>query len=189
MSVTARDLARIHRHSVEEYQRMGETGILGPELRTELIEGEIVEMTPIGPEHAGTVKFLNARLVVAVGECALVSTQDPVTLTPFSEPQPDLALLCPRNDFYRGANPRPEDVLLLIEVADSSLRYDRDLKLPLYARAGIPEVWLVDLTGRCLTRYRGPGEEGYREQEVLADLSQLTLPIEPEVALDLSDLF
>jgi len=189
MTVTARQLARLHRLMVDDYHRMGETGILGPELRTELIEGEIVEMTPIGPSHGGTVNLLAKRLTTRVGDAALVSIQNPVVLDDHSEPQPDLALLRPRADFYRDAHPRPRDVLLVIEVADSTLRYDRDVKLPLYARAGIPEVWLVDLRGRELVIYRRPGATGYAESVQPGERTALSLPLDPPLTLDLSDLF
>jgi Uma2 family endonuclease len=149
--------------TVEEYLRMGESGILGPEERVELIEGEIIQMTPIGPPHSGTVIHLNALLVRGVGDRAMVSPQLPVRLGDLSMPQPDLALLKARSNFYTDAHPREGDVLLLIEVADSSVRYDRRVKLPLYARFGIPEYWIVNLPESCIEAYHTPDEEGYQE--------------------------
>jgi Uma2 family endonuclease len=134
------------RFTVVEYHRMGEAGILREGDRVELIDGEIVEMTPIGSRHASCVKRLNQLFVRALGDRAVVSVQDPIAIPPESEPQPDLALLRPRADFYAGGHPGPADVLLVVEVADTSAPFDRGVKIPLYARAGITEVWLVDLT-------------------------------------------
>lgn len=175
--------------TVDDYHRMGEAGILGPELRTELIEGEVVEMPPIGHLHGGTVKFLVNRLTRSVGERAVVSVQDPIRLDNHTEPQPDIALLCPKGDFYRTAHPRPGDILLVIEVADTTLRYDRDVKLPLYARAGIPEAWLVDLQGLRLTLYRNPGADAYGDILPVEELSRLTLPAPLDGVVDLAALF
>jgi Uma2 family endonuclease len=164
------------RFSVADYHRMGEAGILGPELRTELIDGEVVEMPPIGHPHAGTVKLLSNLLKEHLGATAIVSVQDPVWLNDHTEPLPDLALLRPRPDYYRNGHPTPGDVLLIIEVADSSLSYDRDVKLPRYALAGIPEVWLVDLAGRRLLRHCQPAGRTYADVAELADLSAVSLP-------------
>ena len=168
---------------------MGETGILGPELRTELIDGEIIEMPPIGHPHAGTVKLLANLLKEAVGTVAVLAVQDPVWLNDHSEPLPDIALLRPRPDYYRNGHPGPMDVLLLVEVADSSLRYDREVKIPRYARAGIPEVWLVDLAGSQLSIYRRPGANGYADVSRPADLSAVPLPLTSLATFDLSALF
>ncbi len=189
MSATAQTLARVHRLSVADYHRMGETGILGPELRTELIDGEIIEMPPIGHPHAGTVKLLANLLKETVGSAAVLAVQDPVWLNDHSEPLPDIALLRPRSDYYRRGHPGPDDVLLLIEVADSSLRYDREVKIPRYARAGIPEVWLVDLGGSALSIYRKPGASGYAQVSKAADLAAVPLPLAGPVVCDLSALF
>ncbi|WP_295429908.1 Uma2 family endonuclease [uncultured Thiodictyon sp.] len=189
MSATAQTLARVHRLSVADYHRMGETGILGPELRTELIDGEIIEMPPIGHPHAGTVKLLANLLKETVGSAAVLAVQDPVWLNDHSEPLPDIALLRPRSDYYRNGHPGPDDVLLLIEVADSSLRYDREVKIPRYARAGIPEVWLVDLGGSALSIYREPGASGYAQVSKAADLAAVPLPLAGPVVCDLSALF
>jgi Uma2 family endonuclease len=146
---------------VHDFHRMGEAGILGPEDRVELIEGELVEMTPIGAAHAGATLGLNRRLSLALGERAFVAVQNPIRLDEGSEPQPDIAVLRPRADDYRSEHPTPADILLLIEVADSSLRLDRQVKLPLYARHGVPEVWIVDLAGGAVELCRGPGPGGY----------------------------
>jgi Uma2 family endonuclease len=131
--------------TVDEYHRMSEAGILSETDRVELIEGEIVKMSPIGKYHAACVKRLNRVLNRKIGDEAIVSVQDPIRLDDYSEPQPDIALLKPRADFYAQGLPQAEDVLLIIEVADSSVEYDRNVKLPQYAKAGIPETWLGNL--------------------------------------------
>ena len=129
-----------HCFTVAEFERMGEAGVFPYGARLELIEGEIVEMSPIGSRHAACVKFLSRFMNRAVGDIALVSTQDPIQLDEFSEPQPDVALLRLRDDFYRGAHPTPADVFLIIEVADTTVEYDRLVKVPLYAKAGSRSV-------------------------------------------------
>jgi Uma2 family endonuclease len=189
MTATAHPLARVHRLSVADYHRMGETGILGPDLRTELLDGEVIEMPPIGHPHAGTVKYIANRLKETVVVTAVVAVQDPVWLDDRTEPLPDIALLRPLPDYYRSAHPGPADVILLIEVADTSLEYDRQVKLPRYARAGIPEVWLVDLTGRRLSIHRGPGPDGYALAVIPGDLTAVPLPLPDIPPVDLGALF
>ena len=184
-------LGRVHRLSIADYHRLGETGILGPELRTELIDGEVIEMPPIGHPHAGTVNLLGNLLVAAVAGRAVVAVQNPVWLDDHTEPLPDLALLRPRPDFYRNGHPGPDDVWLLIEVADTSLTYDREVKLPRYARAGIPTVWLVDVGNCRLAIYRQPGAGGYGEVESPGDLTAVALPLGDGATrtIDLGGLF
>ncbi|MCF8005473.1 MAG: Uma2 family endonuclease [Chromatiaceae bacterium] len=148
--------------SVDAYHQMIRAGIFDEDDRVELIDGALRAMPPIKPDHAGKNKRLNRLLNLRVGDEALVSVQDPLTLQPRSEPEPDLMLLRPRDDFYEGANPTPADTLLVIEICDSSLRYDREVKVPLYAAHGVPEVWLVDLQHRRLELYREPGADDYR---------------------------
>jgi Uma2 family endonuclease len=150
-----------HKLDVSQYHRMGEAGVFEGNERVELIEGEIVEMAPIGDRHAGTTNKLTELLVVAARGRAVVAVGNPVRLDRYNEPQPDFALLEPRADFYRGSVPTPSDVLLLIEVADSSLRFDRAVKLPLYARHGIPELWIVDLQHDIIEVCREPHGDGY----------------------------
>ena len=189
MSIPAQSLPHRHALTVNDYHRMGEAGILPPEARVELIEGEVIDMSPIGSHHAGIVTRLNRLLVQAVGTKAIVSIQNPVILDGHSEPQPDIALLQPRDDFYTLAHPKAREVLLLIEVAESSLRYDREIKIPLYARHGIPEVWLIDVEQRRLTQFLDPRESGYRSS-VDVDVSNRLTPFAlPGVDLDLSQLF
>ncbi len=152
-----------HRFTVDEYYRMAESGILTPGQRVELIEGEIVDMTPIGRRHMACVDRLTRDFVSALGDRAIVRVQGALRLHDYSEPEPDLVILRPRDDFYAGQDAGPDDALLVIEVADSSEHYDRQVKVPLYARAGIREVWLVDLTAGRITSYRQPGPDGYAE--------------------------
>lgn len=148
--------------TVSEYHRMAEAGILGEDDRVELIEGEIVEMSPIGSRHAACVRRLNSLFGSRVGERAIVDVQNPVRLGEHSEPQPDLVLLRFRPDLYAAAHPGPEDVLLLVEVVETSGVYDRGVKVPLYAKAGIREVWLADLAEDRVEVYRQPSPQGYR---------------------------
>jgi Uma2 family endonuclease len=150
-----------HRFTVEEYHRMGEAGIFSEDDRVELIEGEIVEMAPIGSPHAGTTDYLHDTLSQMLGKRARVRAQSPIVLVPDSEPQPDIAVLRYRSDFYRGGHPRLEDIFFLIEVSDTTGEFDRIVKLPLYGRAGIPEVWIVDLAAHCVEVYVGPSPDGY----------------------------
>ncbi|MGQ0653556.1 MAG: Uma2 family endonuclease [Betaproteobacteria bacterium] len=171
-----------------DYHRMGEAGVLAPEARVELIEGEIVDMAPIGKAHASIVDRLNRELVQALGERAIVRVQGPVQLGELSEPEPDLALLKPRADFYREAAAAAADVLLIIEVADTTQRYDRRVKVPLYARHGIPQVWVIDLENRLVHFHRRPVGEGY--DDVASSAHPGMAPIErlPGVSVDLSHL-
>lgn len=152
-----------HRFTVAEYHHMGEAGIFSEDDRMELIDGEVVEMTPIGSRHAAVVMRLNRLLQGAIGDRALVNPQNPVELTEYSEPQPDLSLLVPRADFYAGGHPRPQDTLLVVEVADSTLAYDLGVKLPLYAAAGVPEAWVVDIAARALHVHAGPASGRYQD--------------------------
>jgi len=153
------------RFTVEEYYEMGRAGILHEDDRVELIEGEIIEMSPIGSKHAACVKRLNRRFTQGLGDRAVVSVQDPVRINRHSEPEPALAVLQPRQDDYAIGHPGPVDVLLLIEVAETSARYDREVKLPLYARAGIPEVWLIDLESGEVEAHRRPSQGTYSDVE------------------------
>ena len=156
----SRQLAK-HWITADEYERMGDAGIFSSDSRLELIEGEVYEMSPIGSPHAACVKFLSTLLNRLFGGKLLVSTQDPIRLNDFSEPQPDIALLRWRDDFYRTAHPRAEDIVLLIEVADTTLHIDRVVKLPLYAKAGIPEVWIVNLIDDQIEIYAEPTGDTY----------------------------
>jgi Uma2 family endonuclease len=148
--------------TADEYERMGEAGILRPDARLELLEGEIYEMSPIGSRHAACVDALSLLLTEIVGRRFRVRTQSPIRLDDFSEPQPDVALLRWRDDFYRDAHPTPADVLLVIEVADTTVESDRRYKLPLYAKAGINEAWLVNLPDEKIELYAEPANGAYQ---------------------------
>src|SRR5262249_48453126 len=152
-----------HRFTVADYHRMAEAGILDEDDRVELIEGEIVDMTPIGRRHQARVDHLAELFFRGLAEKVIIRVQGSIRLSDLSEPEPDLVLLRRRADFYADADAGPADVLLIVEVADTSLPHDRDVKVPLYARAGIPEVWLVDLNGESVGVHREPGPQGYRE--------------------------
>lgn len=139
-----------HRVTVDEFHKMGEAGVFTEDDRVELVDGEMVDMAPIGSRHASVVKRLTNLLATLAQGSAIVSAQDPLRLAPHSELEPDFMLLKPRADFYSEAHPGAEDVLLLIEVCDTSVLYDREVKLPLYARYGVAEVWLIDLDARTV---------------------------------------
>ena len=175
------------RFTVDEYHRMGEAGILREDDRVELIEGEILEMAAIGGRHAACVNDLAEWFITRLAGRAIVSIQNPVRLPPSSEPEPDLMLLRARADRYREALPGPEDVLLIAEVADTTLHYDRGTKLPLYAAAGIAEVWLVDLERRRVLVYRRPADDMYGETAI-AEQGTLTPLAFPDLALPLADI-
>jgi Uma2 family endonuclease len=156
MSAQTEAWPRPHRLTVHDYYRMAEVGLLHPDDRTELIEGEIVDMPPIGSEHASVVTLLNRQLMRAVDDSVDVRVQLPVRFMPRSEPQPDFALVRRTADAYRHDHPTAKDVLLLIEVSDSTLRYDLDTKTRLYAAHGIPEYWVIDVVNRRVVRHRAP---------------------------------
>ena len=154
-----------HLFTVDEYHRMSEAGIFGEDDRVELIEGEIVDMSPISSRHAACVKRLNREMSQRLGDRAIISVQDPIQLDERSEPQPDLAVLKPREDFYASKHPTAEDVLLVVEVAETSLAYDRTVKVNLYGRKGIGEVWLIDLVSEAVELYADPANGEFRVRE------------------------
>lgn len=179
---------RPYRFTVDQYHQMGEAGVFRPEDRVELIDGEIIEMNPIGDAHAGGVNRLNLTFVERLARRALVAPQNPVYLASHDEPQPDLAILRFRDDFYASLGPRPEDILLLIEVADSSASYDRRVKAPLYALNGIPEYWLVDLGRGQVVVYRDPSPDGYLSMQVHQRGATLSLVQLPDVTIAVADI-
>ena len=176
------------RFTVEDYHRMARAGILTEDDRVELLEGEIVEMTPIGSRHAACVDRLTRLLTSALRDRVIVRVQSPIRLSQHSEPQPDLALLRPRPDFYVRAHPGPEDVLLVIEVAEASAEPDRAVKIPLYARAGVPAAWLVELAEERITGHEGPTPEGYRIVGELRRGDRLRLDPLPGLDLPVSEV-
>ncbi len=181
-------VAERKRFTVDEYHKLGKAGVLGENDRIELVEGELIQMAPIGSVHAAIVARLQRLFHAGVPQGFAVWTQNPLSLPPSSEPQPDLALIKPRTDDYLGSLPAASDVLLVIEVADTTLAYDRDVKMPLYAKHGIPEAWLIDVGAACLEMHRDPGAEGYRtllRPDRDAAVSPLALP---DVSIDLKAL-
>ena len=176
------------RFTVDEYHRMGRAGVFHEDDRVELLEGQIVEMSPIGPAHAGCVAALTGLLGRRGGERVVVWVQNPVDLGERSEPQPDVALLAPRADAYRTAHPRVRDMLLVIEVADTSLEHDRDVKVPLYAAAGVPEVWLVNLTDDVVTLYRDPVGGRYATVRTARRGETVTSLLVPAATLRVEDI-
>ena len=150
------------RFTADEYQRMGQVGILSEHDRVELIDGEILSMTAMGPRHNACVSHATRALVRATGDNAIVLPQGSVRLDLYYEPEPDLVLLRPRADFYASRHAGPADILLIIEIADSSLEYDRGVKAPVYAAAGIQEYWLADLNANIVWRYSSPEQGAYR---------------------------
>lgn len=178
-----------HKLTVADYHRMGEAGVLRKDDRVELIEGEITDLTPIGSYHASAVNLLVRLFSAVIREAAMLSVQSPVSLSSRSEVQPDLVLALPRKDFYRFAHPGPADILLLIEVADTSFRYDREVKVPLYARHGIPELWLVDLVNARLEVFRQPRNGQYRVHEILERPARATPQRLPQCEVEISGLW
>lgn len=174
---------RRHRFTVDEYYRMARAGVFGEDDRVELIEGGLVDMSPIGPEHAGATSYLSHALLARLRERAQVRVQLPLRIDATSEPEPDLLLVRPRDDHYRSAHPQPEDVLLLIEVAETSRDYDRQIKLPLYARAEIPEVWLADLVERTVAVHRQPRDGRYGELQTYGPGEVLRCDALPELEI------
>ena len=151
-----------HRFTVAEYERMGQTGIFSEDDRVELVNGEVIQMSPIGDRHAACVDFLTQFITLRLRRSAIVRVHNPVRLNEHSQPQPDITILKPRDDFYRHRSPRPKDVLLVIEVSDTTLEYDLKVKVPLYARAGIPETWVVNLPEERIEVYGDPAGGEYR---------------------------
>lgn len=177
-----------HRFTVEEYHRMAAAGVFGEDDRVELLEGEIVETTPIGSRHAASVNQLTELFGDRLRRRVVVSVQNPVRLGTHSEPQPDVALLRLRPDRYAGRHPGPEDVLLLVEVADTTRRWDREHKVPLYAGAGVGEVWLVDVGAEELEVFRGAEGGGYREVTLARPGETVAPDALPDVVLDVAEL-
>lgn len=175
MATMATDSFSLRRHllTVTDYHRMGDTGILEPDDRVELISGEVLDMSPIGSLHAAFVAALAEHFSRVSARTCTVWSQNPIRLGDMSEPQPDITLVKPRTDFYAAAHPTADDVLLIVEVAETSLAYDLGVKVPLYAQHGIPEVWVIDVTTRITHRFRGPGPAGYAEQTSIAAESPL----------------
>lgn len=177
-----------HHFTVSEYERMGETGIFAPDARVELIEGEIIEMSPIGSHHAACVELVAEAVRNSVQSRFLVRTQNPIVLDDFSEPQPDIAVLRFRHDRYRNAHPRPNDILVIIEVAETTVHYDRHVKMPLYARAGISEALLFNLPDDRLEYFARPEPGVYQVNRIINRGEQFESTSVPGLTLDVATI-
>lgn len=178
-----------HRLTVDEYYRMAEVGLLAPDARVELIDGEIVDMPPMGSPHGGTGMLLIQRFTKSVGDAAIVTAGSALILGKYSVPQPDLMLLRPRGDFYRRSNPTPDAVLLVLEISDSTWRYDREIKAPLYAQHGISDYWIVNLRKQELNCCRGPRRGEYTEVVSITHPGVIPVQSLGDVQVDLTGLF
>jgi Uma2 family endonuclease len=182
LSVRTRPIA------VDEYYRMGEVGILRPDERVELLNGRIVEMPPIGPRHNYAVGTLNAKLTIMLGDRAVCFCQGPVRLDRFSEPQPDIAVVRGPRERYLDAHPTPADALVVIEVSDATLTYDRGEKLKAYATAAIPEYWIVDIRHQRIDVYTEPDGDGYRSHAVVSRDQHLASRAFPHDSVDANEI-
>ncbi len=175
-----------HRLTVEQFHRMGEAGVLAPDARVELIEGNVVEMAPIGSRHYAAVSRLARLLVQALESRAIVSSQLSIRLDHMSELKPDVAIYKPRDDFYAGGLPTATDALLVIEISDTALDYDVRIKGPLYARHGVPEYWIFDLPARALRVFRKPRGDEYTVVKARETPDVVTLPGLQGLSVDLA---
>ena len=186
-------LAQVKRFSVDEYHRLVELDFFHEDDRVELIVGEIIQMSPKGKAHTNCCRNLLNQLALLIAGRAELQCQDPIKLSSNNEPEPDFVILQRRADNYRNALPNPDDVLLVIEIADSSLKYDREIKLPLYAEASITNYWIFNLVENCLEAYseplRGVQGFGYRVKRIVLFNEAIALPNFPDLSLDLSKVF
>lgn len=174
--------------TVYEYYQMAETGILSEHVRTELINGEVIEMSAMGVRHRAAVNRASDLLVPMFKGKAQISVQLPVRLNDFNEPQPDICFLKPRRDFYETKHPGPTDVFMVMEVSDTSLGYDRDVKLGVYAAARVPEVWIEDLVNQTLMVFRDPSRKAYKTSLNFRRGESVSLLAFPEIPIAVSDL-
>ena len=174
--------------TVEEYYRMAEVGILRPDERVELINGEVIVMAPIGNPHATGVRRIERVFSQTAGSSVTISGQNPVLIGERSTPQPDVAILRYREDDYFGKLPSAEDVLLVIEVSDTSLAYDRNVKVNLYAQANIPETWITNLPEDCIEAFTGPGPNGYTQHTIYQRGDRIAPSTLPGVEFAVEDL-
>ena len=175
--------------TVQKYQEMIEAGMFTSDDHIELIRGEIIEMSPIGRKHIASVNRLNAILSQKLSDQVIVSIKNSVELDDNSAPQPDVALLKKRDDFYRDSVPNPRDIFLIIEVADTTIKSDRDIKIPLYAEANINEVWLVDTNNQLIEVYRQPFNGVYRQKQTFLLGESISILAFPDVTIAVNDVF
>ncbi|MBM3395756.1 MAG: Uma2 family endonuclease [Betaproteobacteria bacterium] len=185
------DLSTLNHYklTIEEYHKLAEVGILNEDSRVELIEGELIQMAPIGPPHWSIVNRLTRLLVTLAGDQAVVSVQNSVRLPPNSEPQPDFVIARPEMANIRSRIAGPADTLLVIEVADTTLAYDRGVKLRLYAKSGIPEFWIVNVQNETIEVYGAPTPEGYQTKFIKDKGDYATLKAVPGLSIDIAKLF
>jgi Uma2 family endonuclease len=174
--------------TVDEYLRMGEAGVFHPEARLELIEGEIIEMSPVGDRHVVCVNRANALFTSRLAGKVMVSVQNPVRLSRYTEPQPDIVLAPWRDDFYASKRLSAEHTVLVIEISDSTVRYDRNRKMPLYAQAGVPELWIENLQEDVILVYRDPGPKTFSTSLVFHRGESVSLAAFPDVAFNVDEL-
>lgn len=177
-----------HRLTVDQYYRMAETGVLAPDARVELIEGDVIDMAPMGSRHYAAVSRLNRLLVQATSDHAMIAVQSPLRLGPYSEPEPDVAVLRPRGDFYGSGLPTAQDALLVIEVADSTAAYDLRLKSRLYARHGVPVYWVVEVGAGVLHTFTLPVGDAYTVVHTTTEPGMVAVPGLDGISIDLSQL-
>ncbi len=175
--------------TTEQYHLMHEAGVFAEGDRLELINGEIAEMSPIGRKHAACVNRLVTLTTKKLGDRIIVSVQNPIRLVDNSEPQPDLAILKLRDDFYEDSLPTPADILLIVEVADSTVTYDREVKMPLYAAAGIPEMWLFDVNRKIIEGYSQPSALGYKRMQRYEENDTFSMLAFPDVIFAWQQVF
>ena len=178
-----------HKFTIQQYHLMYEAGVFPEGDRFELINGEITKMSPIGRKHVSCIIRLVRLIQTKLGDYVMVSAQNSIRLGDNSEPQPDLAILKLRDDFYEEGLPTPSDILLIIEVADSTLAYDRDVKMPLYAAAGIPEMWLFDINKKAIEGYSLPSSSGYKQMRRYEADDTLAMIAFPDVIFNWEELF
>lgn len=176
------------RFTVKDYHKMGEIGVFENDEKTELINGEIIKMSPIGKRHASCVNRCNRLFYQTLGDRILISVQNPIQLNDLSQPQPDLVLLQPRPDFYEKQHPQPSDILLLIEVADTTIEFDQQVKIPLYCQNHIQEVWLIDLNQNIIRMYRTPTANGYQFIQLFEPEQTLALGAFPDVTINVNEI-
>ena len=169
--------------TVHDYHKMVDAGILCEDDRVELIRGEVLAMSPIGPRHSAAVLRATQALVRLVGDHAIVGVQGSIRLDEYDEPQPDIYLLRPKVDFYASGHAGAADIFLIIEMADSSLNYDRTVKMELYAETGVPEYWIADIANECVIAYSDRSKKGYRQTRTLQRGSSLTPQLLPACSI------
>ncbi len=188
IQVTGMALLEVRLLTVEEYHRMGEVGILDPDEQVELIEGQIVKKPVKGKAHSAANKHVEKLLETRLGDQVLVRLQDPIQLSNFSEPEPDIAVVKPNPLFYEDHHPTSDEVYLIIEVADTSLNRDTEIKAKTYAKSGIIDYWVLDVSNRQLYIFREPSQDGYQNQMILSDDDVISLLAFPTCSMVVKEM-